>query len=162
MAITLIGLPSSGKSTLGVLLAKSLGYNFIDTDLIIQEKEKALLHEIISEKGTQGFLDIENKVISEVYAKNSVIATGGSAIFGKEAMTRLKSLGKIVYLKISFDTLVERLGDYSHRGVVMKEGETLKDLYLTRVPLYEKWADITVDSTAPMYESVKRLTEVLK
>ena len=162
MAITLIGLPSSGKSTLGVLLAKALGCNFIDTDLIIQQKENALLHEIIAQKGAQGFLDIENKIISEVFAKNAVIATGGSAIFGEDAMSHLKSLGKIVYLKISYDTLEERLGDYSHRGVVMKEGETLKDLYLTRVPLYERWADITVDSTAPMHESVKKLTEVLK
>ena len=162
MTITLIGLPSSGKSTLGVLLAKALGCNFIDTDLIIQQKENALLHEIIAQKGTQGFLDIENKIICEVFAKNAVIATGGSAVFGENAMSHLKSLGKIVYLKISYDTLVERLGDYSHRGVVMKEGETLKDLYSTRVPLYEKWADITVDSTTPMYESVKKLTEILK
>ena len=162
MAITLIGLPSSGKSTLGVLLAKALGYSFIDTDLIIQQKENALLHELIASKGIQGFLDIENKVISQVQAENAVIATGGSAIFGDDGMAHLKELGKIVYLKISYDTLVERLGDYSHRGVVIREGETLKDLYLERVPLYEKWADVTVDSTSPMYESVKKLTEVLK
>lgn len=162
MAITLIGLPSSGKSTLGVLLAKVMGLSFVDTDLVIQEKEGALLHEIIEEKGAEGFLEIENKIISELKAVDCVIATGGSAIFGEEAMSHLKSLGKIVYLKITYDDLEKRLGDYTHRGVVMKNGETLRDLYNVRVPLYEKWADVTVDSTDTMYNTVKKLSEVLK
>lgn len=162
MVITLIGLPSSGKSTLGVLLAKALGLSFIDTDIIIQEKEKALLHEIIEKKGAEGFLELENKVINELDVKDAVVATGGSAIFGIDAMSHLKSFGKIVYLKISYEALLSRLGDYTHRGVVMKEGETLEDLYKTRIPLYEKWCDITVDSTDTMYNTVKKLTEVLK
>ncbi|MBQ7897198.1 MAG: shikimate kinase [Clostridia bacterium] len=162
MAITLIGLPSSGKSTLGVLLAKALGLSFVDTDLVIQEKEGALLHEIIENKGAEGFLEIENKIISELDADNCVIATGGSAVFGKEAMSHLHSLGKIVYLKITYGDLEKRLGDYTHRGVVMKNGETLRDLYNTRVPLYEEWADVTIDSTDTTYNTVKKLTEVLK
>lgn len=162
MAITLIGLPSSGKSTLGVLLAKAMGLSFVDTDLIIQEKEGKLLHEIIEEKGAEGFIEIENRIISELDAESCVIATGGSAVFGEDAMSHLKDLGKIVYLRISYDDLVKRLGDYTHRGVVMKKGETLRDLYNVRIPLYEKWADVTVDSCDTMYNTVKKLTEVLK
>lgn len=161
MAVILIGLPSSGKSTLGVLLAKALGYRFIDSDLLIQEREHALLEEIIKEKGREGFLKIENEVNSSIEGGNAVISTGGSAVFGEEAMAHLKTLGKIVYLKISFDTLVKRLGDYSHRGVVMEEGESLRDLFEKRVPLYEKWADITIESEKEMHDSVKTLVTIL-
>ena len=143
--ITLIGMPAAGKSTVGVLLAKRLGYSFVDVDLIIQEKEGKRLKEIISEKGLDGFLEVENRINAEVRATRSVIAPGGSVIYGKEAMENLASLGLIVYLKISYEELLGRLGDVVDRGVALREGMTLKDLYDERVAYFEKYADITVD-----------------
>lgn len=162
MAITLIGLPSSGKSTLGVLLAKALGYRFIDADLVIQERMGKLLHEIIAESGAEEFIRIENEINQTIGGDKVVIATGGSAVYGSEAMAHFKSLGRVVYIRIPFETLEKRLGDYSHRGVVIREGKTLRDMYRERIPLYEKYADITVDSTDTMYETVRILTEAVK
>ena len=138
-------MPSCGKSTLGVLLAKRLGYRFVDSDLLIQEREGRLLHRIIEEDGKEGFIRIENEVNSQIDEENAVIATGGSVIYGEEAMENLKRLGKVVYLKIPFDEMCRRLGDFSHRGVVMRKGNTLEEMYAERAPLYEKYADITVD-----------------
>ncbi len=145
MNITLIGMPASGKSTIGVLLAKRLGYQFIDTDLLIQTEEKRLLKEIIQEEGLDGFLKIENKVNASVEAENAIIAPGGSVIYGKEAMEHLKAVSTIVYLKISYVQLEKRLGNLVERGVAVKEGMTLLDLYEERVPLYETYADIVID-----------------
>ena len=160
--IVLLGMPGSGKSTVGVLLAKRLGKRFVDTDLLIQEQEGRLLPDIIREEGLEKFIAIENRVNAEVTAENSVIAPGGSAVYGSEAMAHFKSLGRVVYIRIPFETLEKRLGDYSHRGVVIREGKTLRDMYRERIPLYEKYADITVDSTDTMYETVKILTEAVK
>ena len=143
--IVLIGMPASGKSTVGVLLAKCLGYRFLDCDLLIQEREGKLLHDIIQEKGVKGFLEIENRICAAIDADRTVISTGGSAIYGVEAMAHLKTLGKVLYLKIDYDTLVKRLGDYSHRGVVSPRATTLAELYAERTPLYEKYADVVVD-----------------
>lgn len=143
--IILIGMPGAGKSTIGVVLAKSLGYKFIDSDLVIQEQEGKLLQEIISENGDDGFRQIENKINSSINTSNAVIATGGSAVYGNEAMTHFKSTGKIVYLKHSYKEIEGRLGDLNKRGVTIKNGQTLRDLYNERVPLYEKYADITID-----------------
>ena len=143
--IILIGMPSCGKSTVGVLLAKNLGYRFIDTDLVIQEHCGKLLHEIIAEHGMEGFLELENEVCATLNADRTVISTGGSVIYGKEAMAHLKSIGTVIYLKISYQTLTARLGDYVHRGVVMHEGYTLLDLYQERAALYEAYADHTID-----------------
>ena len=143
--IIMIGMPASGKSTVGVLLAKNLGYRFLDCDLLIQEKEGKLLHEIIEERGAEGFLELENRVCSTIEADRTVISTGGSAVYGEEAMAHLKTLGKVLYLKIDYDTLVKRLGDYSHRGVVSPNATTLEELYAERAPLYEKYADIVLD-----------------
>ncbi|MBE6646175.1 MAG: shikimate kinase [Ruminococcaceae bacterium] len=145
MSVILIGMPSCGKSTLGVLLARELGYSFIDSDILIQESEGKLLHEIISEKGIEGFMETEDRVNSEIQEKKSVIATGGSVIYCDNAMKHLRTLGQVVYLKISFDEMRRRLGDYSHRGVIMRHGNALEDMYAERAPLYEKYADITVD-----------------
>ena len=144
MSVTLIGMPSCGKSTLGVLLAKRLGYRFIDSDLLIQERESALLHDIITRDGVEGFLKIENEVNLSITDTRAVISTGGSAVYGAEAMQHLSSLGTVVYLKISLDTMLTRLGDYVHRGVVLPNGCTLEDMYAERSKLYEKYADITV------------------
>jgi len=143
--IILIGMPGAGKSTIGVVLAKNLGFKFLDSDLCIQEKEDRLLHEIISSEGIEGFLEIENRVNASITMKQCVIATGGSAIYGKEAMTHFKQDGIIIYLKLPFFSIEERLGDLNKRGVVLKDGQTLKSIYDERIPLYEKYADITID-----------------
>ena len=136
--IILIGMPASGKSTVGVILAKILGYNFVDADIVIQEKEGRKLAEIIETEGIDGFISIENKINSEIEVEKSVIATGGSAVYGKEAMEHYKNIGKVVYLKVSMDVLTKRLGDAKQRGVVMREGQSLVSLYNERTPLYER------------------------
>lgn len=145
--ITLIGMPASGKSTVGVLLAKRLGMSFLDVDIVIQEQEKRLLKEIIADEGMDGFLKVENRINASVTAERSVIAPGGSVIYGKEAMEHLKEISTVVYLKISYEELEERLGDLIDRGVALKDGMTLRDLYEERVGYYEKYADITIDET---------------
>ena len=144
MSIILIGMPSSGKSTLGVLLAKSLGYRFVDSDLLIQEKTGKLLHEIIAEKGNEGFIRLENEVNQQITDENAVIATGGSVIYRESAMQKLQAMGTVVYLQLSYKEIEKRLGDLEKRGVAIKEGYTLKDLYDERAPLYEKYAHLTV------------------
>ncbi len=143
--IVLIGMPGVGKSTIGVVLAKMMGYRFIDADLIIQEQEGKLLCEIIKEQGTEGFLAVENRVNSSIWARHAVIATGGSVVYGAEAMSHLKEIGTVVYLKLPFAELSQRLSDIKGRGVVLKKGQTLLTLYEERVPLYERYADFTVD-----------------
>ena len=161
--VVLIGMPGSGKSTVGVVLAKVLGYRFIDSDLVIQEAEGKLLHEIISERGIEGFLEVENKINSELNPERSVIATGGSVIYGKEAMEHLSEIGTVVYLKLPYDVLVRRLGNLKDRGVVLKEGQTLKGLYEERTQLYEKYAQLTVDEeTLGIRETVELVAEALK
>ena len=143
--IVLIGMPGVGKSTIGVVLAKVLGYQFVDADLLIQEAEGKLLSELIEENGTDGFIEIETRVNSQIQTHRSVIATGGSVFYGKEAMEHLKSIGTVVYLKQNLRVLQRRLRNLKGRGVVLKEGQTLVDLYKERTVLYEKYADITVD-----------------
>ncbi len=142
--IILIGMPGVGKSTVGVVLAKSMGYSFIDSDLVIQEKTGKFLHSIIEEEGIDGFNAVENKINSDICAERTVIATGGSAVYGKEAMEHFRSIGTVVYLRLSCNEIAERLGDLNERGVVIREGQTLEELYNERVPLYEKYAAFTV------------------
>ena len=142
--IVLIGMPGVGKSTVGVILAKVLGYQFVDADLLIQKSEGKLLKDIIAEKGTDGFIEVENRVNASIQAENTIIATGGSVIYGKEAMAHLKEIGTVVYLHVPFATLEKRLADIKGRGVVLREGQTLYDLYLERTPLYEKCADLEI------------------
>lgn len=143
--IILIGMPGVGKSTVGVILAKVLGYQFVDSDLVIQEKQGRLLREIIEEVGTEGFIEVENRINSQIKTEYSVIATGGSAVYGIEAMKHFKEIGIVIYLKLPYDVLKRRLSDIKDRGVVLKEGQTLRDLYEERVPLYEKYADFIID-----------------
>lgn len=142
---TLIGMPGAGKSTIGVLLAKALGYEFIDTDLVIQQKEGKLLKEIIAEAGNDGFKEIEENVNADIWAEQAVIAPGGSAIYSNKAMNHFRDIGTVVYLKLSYPTVKKRLGNLKARGVVLEKGQTLYDLYCERTPLYEKYADITVE-----------------
>lgn len=143
--IILIGMPGVGKSSAGVVLAKVMGYKFADSDLIIQEKTGMLLKDIITEKGIDGFIRVENDINKTLDMENTVIATGGSAIYGEEAMEHLKTIGTIVYLKASYEDINSRLGDLKGRGVVLKEGQSLKSLYEERTPLYEKYADIIIE-----------------
>ena len=145
--IVLIGMPGVGKSTLGVILAKVIGYRFVDTDLIIQEKNGMLLKEIIAERGVDGFIEAENQICSEVQVNGCVIATGGSVVYGTKAMEHLRSIGTVIYLKQDFDTINKRLSDINGRGVVLRVGQTLLDIYAERSPLYEKYAHIICDMT---------------
>ena len=144
-SIVLIGMPGVGKSTIGVILAKEIGYQFLDADLLIQEQEGMLLKDIIATKGHDGFLAVENQVNRDVDAKHSVIATGGSAVYCEEAMLHYKNTCQIVYLRCPYEILSKRLGDLKGRGVALKEGQTLLDLYEERSVLYEKYADIVID-----------------
>lgn len=147
MNITLIGMPGSGKSTIGVLLAKRLGMEFVDTDLLIQKREKRRLPEIIAREGIDRFLEIENEVNASLQVENTIIAPGGSAVYGREAMEHFREISTVVYLKVSLRELKKRLGDLKARGVVCKEGKTLADVLKERAPLYEKYADLTVVET---------------
>ncbi len=145
--IILIGMPACGKSTVGVLLAKTLGYRFVDADLVIQETDGRRLHRIIREEGPEGFLRMEEQVNLTLGCGNvpTVIATGGSAVYGEAAMRHFGEVGTVVYLRLSYETVARRLGDFSHRGVVMPAGYTLRMLYDERCALYERYADVTID-----------------
>ena len=142
--IVLIGMPTSGKSTVGVILAKILGMDFVDTDIIIQKREGAKLNRIIEERGVDGFLVAEEQALLDVKVQNAVIATGGSAVYSKAAMKHLGADATIVYLQVERDELKRRLKDAKERGVVLRPGESLDELYDIRSKLYGKYADITV------------------
>ena len=152
--IVLIGMPGVGKSTIGVILAKVLGYSFLDADLLIQEQEGKLLREIIEEKGTDGFIEVENRVNASIRADRAIIATGGSVVYGKEAMEHLKEIGRVVYLKVSYAILEKRLADIKGRGVVLKK---------ERSKLYEQYADIEVSEEGlDVEQTVEKLVEALE
>lgn len=140
-------MPGSGKSTVGVLLAKMIGYSFLDSDLLIQHATGKKLYEILKDEGTERFSQIENQINSEIHAEKTVIATGGSAVYGKEAMEHLSSIGTVVYLKVSLKELKRRINNFETRGIMMNKGQTLDEIYAEREPLYEKYADITVSCT---------------
>ncbi len=160
--IILIGMPASGKSTAGVILAKLLGMDFVDTDLIIQKKAGKKLSEIIEEDGLDAFLNLENAVCCELNLENTVIATGGSVVYGQGAMKRLRELGKVVYLEIDYDTLEKRLHHMKQRGVVLREGQSKRELFDERVALYEKYSDIKINETDKgVEETVQELVEVI-
>ncbi len=145
MNLILIGMPGCGKSTVGVVLAKALAMDFVDSDLVIQKETGMKLSALIDRHGDDGFRAIENRINAELTAESSIIATGGSVIYGEDAMRHLKDIGTVIYLKLSYEAIEDRLGDLHARGVTIQPGWTLRDLYNERVPLYEKWADITVD-----------------
>ena len=161
--IILIGMPAVGKSTVGVVVAKRLGYGFIDTDLLIQEKEGKLLREIIAERGAEGFLEIEDKINSRVNVKKTVVSPGGSVVYCENAMKHYKEIGKVVYLKVSFETISKRLRNARRRGVVLKDGQTLKDLYDERTSLFEKYADIIIcEDGLRLEETIDKVLEALE
>ena len=142
--IILVGMPSCGKSTLGRILSKELHYDFVDTDEVIIRQNGCPLRDILDARGVDGFVEVEEAAVCSVQAEKTVIATGGSVVYSEKAMEHLKKLGKIVYLCLTFDEMDRRLGDLHARGVAIAPGATLQDLYNERVPLYEKYADITV------------------
>ncbi len=156
--IILIGMPASGKSSLGVILAKILGMSFVDTDLVIQQREKMLLCDIIAGKGTDGFLKCEEDAVLSISPENSVVATGGSVVYSEKGMRYLSKLGRIVYLKVEKKELFRRLKNIRQRGVVLKDGESPDEMYEHRKLLYEKYADLVIDETGlTMEETVEEI-----
>lgn len=161
--VILIGMPTSGKTTIGTELSSKIGYGYIDSDSVIVARQGKSLRALIEELGNEKYLDVEATVNSQLSAQRCVIATGGSAIYRDNAMEKLRENGKVVYLKMSYEEMARRLGDYKARGVVLKDGFTLKDMYNERVPLYEKYADITVELDGKtVAESVQAVVEALQ
>lgn len=155
--IVLIGMSAAGKSTIGVVVAKRLGYDFLDTDILIQKKENALLKDIINKKGIEGFLEIENRVNKDVNVENTVIAPGGSVVYCQEAMEHLKKNSVVVYLEVPFKVLANRIKNTASRGIVMKENQTLEDVFNERKSLFEKYADITINEKTHSLEEITRM-----
>lgn len=143
--IVLIGMPACGKSTIGVILAKTLGMDFLDTDLLLQKQEGFLLQALIDQKGMAYFLAAEERAIRSLACENTVIATGGSAVYSESGMKHLQGLGAIVYLKLSFQTIETRMVNIHSRGIAMGSDKSFFSLYKKRIPLYEKWGDIQAD-----------------
>lgn len=160
--LVLIGMPASGKSTVGVILAKVIGYDFIDTDILIQKSQKKRLAQIIKEIGVDGFLEVENRVNASVEADHCIIATGGSAVYGEDAMRHFKEIGHIMYLKTDFETIRKRLGNIRQRGVALREGQTLRDLYDERTVLYEKYADTVIEESGDAEDVVVSILKVIQ
>jgi shikimate kinase len=152
--IVLIGMPGSGKSTVGVLLAKRLSRGFVDTDLLIQTEQGRSLQGIVDSDGYQALRDIEETILLNLDCSNQVIATGGSAAYSQKAMTRLKQGGIVVFLHADLETLNRRVRDFSERGLAKCPGQTLSDLFIERLSLYTAYADITIDSCQLTHEEV--------
>ena len=157
--IILIGMPGAGKSTVGVVLAKTLGWDYVDTDLVLQKREGLLLQEIIDAQGITNFLRIEEEVLQDFNQQRCVVATGGSVVYSSKAMQHLQAMGTMVYLQLPINTIKERLTNMSSRGIAMSEGQSLQTLYNERVPLYEKYADVVLDCSG---QDVEAIVEVVK
>lgn len=155
--IVLIGMPGVGKSTVGVILAKIMGYQFVDMDLVIQQVERKLLHQIIKEQGVEGFLAVEARENRRIRVHQAVIATGGSVVYEKDAMEHLRDIGTVVYLRVPFSTLDKRLKDIKGRGVVLRDGQDLRAIYEERTPMYEAYADIIVEEEGLLVEETVEL-----
>ena len=161
--IILIGMPASGKSTVGVVVAKRLGYEFVDTDLLIQKQEKRLLKEIIAQEGNDGFFFFFNQVNRDLKVDRAVVSPGGSVVYCEEAMEHFKEIGTVVYLKAPFEEINRRISNAKNRGVVLKDGQTLKDLYEERVKLFEKYADLTVEEDgSSLEETIDKVLELFE
>lgn len=161
--IILIGMPGCGKSTVGVILAKTLGIGFVDTDLIIQQQEKRLLQDIIDTDGIDYFLDCEAKAVKSLDCDNCVIATGGSVVYREGAIDHLKKNGKIIYLDVSLSEIKKRLNNISTRGIAAQKNDTIDDIYNERVTLYNKYADITLELDGTSVEqAVEKIVKISK
>ena len=152
--IILVGMPSCGKSTVGVVLAKTMNKGFVDTDILIQQREGRTLQDIINSCGNDYFHQVEESVLLDFDGQDYVVATGGSAIYFDRAMNQFKENGKVVYLKVSLDTVLKRLNNIKTRGVTLAKGQTLGDLYHQRVPLYERHADVIIEADGMSVEQV--------
>lgn len=150
--VILIGMPGSGKSTVGVLLAKALLMDFVDTDLLLQKRYNKTLIKLIESLGIEGFKRIENETLKSLKFENTVVATGGSAVYGDEAMKNLKTDGVVVYLKLTPEEIKNRIKNITTRGIVMNPGCTINELYLERASLYEKYADVIVECNGKTVE----------
>lgn len=156
-------MPSSGKSTVGVLVAKMLGFDFLDSDLLIQRTENKRLFEILRDSGNEYFCNLEDRINSEIICDKTVVATGGSVVYCENAMKHLKSIGKVVYLKVPLSALEKRVDNFETRGIMMKKGAKLKDIYADRAPLYEKYADITVNvGCGSLTKSAEKIITAIK
>lgn len=161
--IILIGMSGAGKSTLGVLLAKALGMDFVDTDIIIQQREKRLLQEIIDADGIEAFMKLEEAVIVGVEIHHSVVATGGSVVYSRRAMDALKREGTVIYLSVPYEEVQKRVTNITTRGIVLKAGNSLKDAYEERCPLYERYSDIVIDcANRDIEQCVREMVEKLE
>lgn len=161
--IVFIGMPASGKSTIGVVVAKRIGYGFIDPDILIQEQEGRLLHQIIEERGLEGFLEIEDQVNAQVQAERAVISPGGSIVYCKNAMEHYREIGKIVYLHADYETIEKRIGDPRRRGVTLREGQTLRELYEERTALFEQYADVKIcEDGLTLEETIGKVLKALE
>ncbi len=157
--IILIGMPGAGKSTVGVILAKRLGFDFIDTDLLIQSQEKCRLQQLIDTRGLDNFLEIEEQILLNLHAQHSVIATGGSVVYSEHGLKKLGRSGYQIYLQIGLSTLLQRIADMGQRGLVMNKGQTFEQLYQERTPLYENFADLTLTCEEMNAEQVAAIIE---
>ncbi len=161
--VIIIGMPAVGKSTIGSAIARKTGMKYIDTDDVIRKSCMATLPEIIEKHGRDKFIKIEDLILSQIQTTKTVISTGGSAVYGENAMRKFKESGVVLYLKISYEQISKRLTRMQSRGVVVREGQSLKDLYDERCALYEKYADVVVDvSDYPPSESVEKCLEALR
>lgn len=160
--IILIGMAGSGKSSVGVILAKKLGFDFLDTDLVLQRQENRLLWQILSDDGLDSFYRAEEKALLSVTAERTVIATGGSAIYYENAMKHLKELGIVVWLKLPYEEIERRINNLATRGVAMKEGMTLRDVFNEREPLYRKYADITIECAGTTERNAEQIIRAVK
>ncbi|MDA3903761.1 MAG: shikimate kinase [Desulfuromusa sp.] len=158
--IILIGMPGAGKSTVGVILAKRIGFHFIDTDLIIQAQEKCRLQQIIDTQGLNNFRKIEEQMLLNLHAHQSVVATGGSVIYSEQGLKALGKSGYLIYLQIALPDLQQRIIDMGQRGLVMAKGQTFEQLYLERTPLYEKFSDLTISCAEINAERVAAKIEI--
>ncbi len=154
--IVLIGMPGAGKSTVGVVLAKSLGMQFIDTDILIQERTGRMLQEILDTDGPDAFKRIEEEAILSLHPRRAVIATGGSVVCSADAMAHLASAGVVVYLKVSYEEMEKRIRNITTRGIVLLPGQSLRGMYDRRVPLYERYANLTIACSGEDLEAVVR------
>ena len=156
MVITLIGMPASGKTSMGKMLSQKLHMRFVDGDRVIEKIHGKKLHEIIADVGLEGFKKIEEEALLSINDDNIILAPGGSAVYYDSFMQKAKKMGAVVYLYASPNTLLERLGDFSKRGIVLPNGFTIADLYNERAPLFEKYADITVNCDGQAYSQYRR------
>lgn len=157
--IILIGMPGAGKSTVGVILAKRLGFHFTDTDLLIQSREKSRLQKIIDSKGLDYFRHVEEEVLCNLHLEYNVIATGGSVVYYQQGLSTLSQTGHLIYLQVSLETLSKRIADMGQRGLVMGKNQTFEQLYQERTPLYEQKADLTINCNNMNAEQVAATLE---